>query len=106
MIRFLRLLVMGGLLSLLAFQPAFGAETNAAPDFKEVYDLVRAHVPGLSEADFNRKAVEALVSALSPKVSLAGAEDTNGTSGETPLLGKVTLFDGSIAYLRIRRVGT
>lgn len=106
MIRFLRLLVMGGLLSLLAFQPAFGAETNAAPDFKEVYDLVRAHVPGLSEAELNRKAVGALVSALSPKVSLSGAEESGGADGARPPVSKTTLFEGDIAYLRISKVGS
>jgi hypothetical protein len=106
MIRFGRCLVWGGLPALLAVQAAFGAETNAAPDFKEVYDLVRAHVAGLSEAELNRKAVEALVSALAPKVSLAGAGETTGAARETPLISKATLFEGDIAYLRISRVGS
>jgi len=40
------------------------------PDFKEVYDLIRAHVAGLSQPQLDRAAVQALVAALAPKVML------------------------------------
>jgi hypothetical protein len=30
------------------------AATNAAPDFKEVYDLIRAHVAGAGDTELNR----------------------------------------------------
>jgi C-terminal processing protease CtpA/Prc len=97
---------LSGLLLLLLSVPAnLRAETtNEPPDFKEVYELVRDHLGGVSEADLNRAAVKGLVTALAPKVELV----TNGPSEETsvssqPVL-KTGLFDGDIAYVRIGRV--
>src|ERR1035441_10119068 len=46
------------------------AEDAPAPEFKEVYDLIRAHLAGMSEAQLNQAAVGALVSGLASRVSL------------------------------------
>ena len=77
------------------------AEEAAGPDFKEVYDLVRAHLAGMSEAQLNQAAVQALVAGLGPRVSLV----TNGAAAkaraEAPLVSKSSVFDGEIA-LRAR----
>ena len=78
------------------------AATNGAPDFKEVYELIRQHVSGLSEAELNRAAVVGLVNALGPKVTLVTNETVEST-GESPMV-RSNLFEGEIAYLRIRRV--
>jgi len=75
-----------------------------APDFKEVYDLVRAQLAGVSEAELNRIAVQALISALGPKVSFVDQDSSKTTEGETPLLSKSALYDGKIAYFRVKRV--
>jgi hypothetical protein len=81
------------------------AEDAAGPEFKEVYDLVRAHLAGMSEAQLNQAAVQALVSGLGPRVSLV----TNGTAGkapaETPLISKSNVFNGEIGYVRVEQVG-
>lgn len=88
-----------GLANLRADQPA------PAPDFKEVYDLVAAHLGGISAADLNRTSVQALVTALSPRVSLAGGAET--PVGAAPqLVTKSTLFDGQIAFVRVGRVNS
>ena len=73
------------------------------PDFKEVYDLVSAHLSGITPADLNRTSVNALVSALRPRVSFAGGADLAGGTGSGQVT-KSSLFDGQIAYLRIERV--
>jgi len=78
---------------------------DEAPDFKEVFELVRSHVSGLSEDELNRAAVQGLLSALGPKVWLV----TNGASGkeagpETRSLMASTVYDGEIGYLRVGRV--
>lgn len=78
--------------------------TNETPDFKEVYELIRQHVAGLSEAELNRAAVEGLVNALSPKVMLVTNEATEAGSTAAPMV-RSNLFEGDILYLRIRRVG-
>jgi len=81
------------------------AEEASGPDFKEVYDLIRAHLTEMSEAQLNQAAARALVSSLSPRVSLV----TNGAAANAraaaPLVSKPSLFEGEIAYLRVERVG-
>ena len=83
-------------------------ETNrpsASPDFQEVYDLVREHLAGMTPAELNRTAVQALISALSPAVSLVEPNQPKPieTSGGSPV-SKSNLFEGPIAYIRIARV--
>src|SRR5207248_2950745 len=62
---------LAGLITFFANAAAMqAATTNDAPDFKEVYDLVRTHLPGMTESELNRAAVQGLVSNLSPRLSL------------------------------------
>ena len=96
---------LAGLLLLFVTFSGLAAESESpAPDFKEVYDLVRAHLAGVSETELNRTAVQGLVSALSPKVSLVGQESASNLASERPMIGKSALFEGKIAYLRITRI--
>jgi hypothetical protein len=74
-----------------------------APDFQEVYQLIRTHLTGVSEAELNRAAVQALVSKLAPKVAMAGA-DLAGVPPGSPLVTQSNLFEGPIAYIRVSRV--
>lgn len=76
---------------------------DEGPDFKEVYELIRQHVAGMSEAQLNRAAVEGLVNALSPKVTLVTNETAESSSAESPMV-RSNLFEGDIVYLRIKRV--
>ena len=78
-------------------------ETNQAPDFKEVCDLLREHLKGVSDADLNRFAVEGLVSGLGGKVSLVGPESSGGEN-EQPLVSQSNLVDNQIGYVRVTRV--
>jgi len=99
--------VLTGLLVLLA-GPALAraAAGGQTPDFSEVYDAVRAHLAGANEADLNRAAVQGLVSALAPKVSLLTSPgDGPETGAGTPLVSKSSLFDAALAYVRVERVG-
>jgi hypothetical protein len=90
-----------GWLGLFAVRAA-GAE--AGPDFKEVYDLIQQHLPEMNETDLNRTAVQGLISALSPKVSLVGSP-TEEPNQDNALVTQSSLFDGPIGYVRIKRVG-
>ena len=81
------------------------ADTPAEPpDFKEVYELIRAHAAGLSQPQLDHAAVQALVSALAPKVMLVSG-DNQPTNASQPLLSKTNLYEGEIGYLRVGRVG-
>jgi hypothetical protein len=81
------------------------AEDTAGPDFKEVYDLVRAHLAGMSEAQLNQAAVQALVSGLGPRVALVTNGGAAHAGTEVPLVTKSNVFNGEIGYVRIQRVG-
>src|SRR3954470_1303163 len=89
-------------LLVLAGQVSSPAASNASPDFQEVYDLIRQHAAGLSAEELNRAAVQGLLTALGPKVSL-GTNNASANATTNPV-AEVTLFDGDIAYLRIARV--
>jgi hypothetical protein len=96
------LLLIGGQASLLAQAKP---EEAPGPDFKEVYDLIRAHLAGMSEDQLNRAAVGGLVSGLAPRVALVTNAAAPGTAGETPLVIQSSVFDGDVLYLRVGRVG-
>src|ERR1035437_5044181 len=70
------------------------AEDAQAPEFKEVYDLIRAHLAGTSEAQLNQAAVGALVSGLAPRVSLVTNAAAASVAGATPLVIKSSVYDG------------
>ena len=96
---------MAGLLAILGGQPGLHAETrNDAPDLKEVYDSIREHLAGANDVEMNRAAVQALVSALAPRVSLVTNGVATNTASQTPLITKTSLHEGNIAYLRIGKV--
>jgi hypothetical protein len=81
------------------------AEDTAGPDFKEVYDLIRAHLVGMSEAQLNQAAVQALVAGFGPRVSLLTNAAAVDARADAPLVSKSSVFDGEIGYVRIERVG-
>jgi C-terminal processing protease CtpA/Prc len=87
---------------MLAGSPVWGAEPERpAPDLKEVYELIRAHLPNVSEAELNRAAVQGLVTAFGPKVKLMGGE---AAASDGALVIRSNVFDGQIAYIRVTRV--
>jgi hypothetical protein len=83
--------------------PANAEPQAPAPELKQVYDLLREHAAGVSEADLNRKAVQALLNSLGSKAALvAGKADS---MGQGPLLKRTNLFDGGMVYLKVGRIG-
>lgn len=79
--------------------------TNPAPDFKEVYDLVRTHLAGETDADLNLAAIQGLLNQLHAKVSLVSPKSETNKPDEGPLLTRSLVYGGSVAYFRIARVG-
>jgi hypothetical protein len=78
------------------------AEAGATPDFQQVYELIRKNLKGVSESDFNRMAVDGLISGLSPRVRLVKQGQETAPPGEALAGSKV--FSGSVGYLRITQV--
>jgi C-terminal processing protease CtpA/Prc len=82
------------------------AEPVGGPEFREVYELVRSNLAGVSEAELNRAAVQGFISALNPKVSLVtNGVTSSATMPDSRVLADNTVYDKEIAYLRIGRVG-
>lgn len=81
------------------------AATNETPDFNEVYDLLRANLPGISEADLNRAAVLGLFENLRGKVSLV-EEQGGAASSPTGQLIRATVIEDNVAYARVKQVGS
>src|SRR5215467_9292672 len=93
-----------GLLVLGQASAALAEATNTAPPFNEVYEVIRAHLGGVSESELNRAAVQGLVSSLSPKVMLIANNAANQESAPKALVTKANVFEDDIGYLRIGRV--
>lgn len=81
------------------------AVTNTSPDFKEVYELLRANLAGVDEADLNRAAVQGLLSELQPRVALAGEPDATTAATNASAVIRTALFDGAYGYVRVGQVG-
>ena len=89
---------------LLAVGSTVRAATNAAPDFKEVYESLRAHLAGVDEAELNRAAVAGLLKELGPRAALTNIGTATSATAATPRISKSSLFEGDLAYLRLARV--
>jgi hypothetical protein len=82
------------------------AETNDLPHFQDVFRLLRANLPNVSDEDLNRAAVRGLLDQFYPRVMLAsGGPDAAGQS-ESPLLAKTAVYEQAYGYLRVSGVAT
>ena len=83
----------------------FADATNTAPDFKEVYELLRTNLADATAENLNRAAIAGLLSRFPGKVSLVGgaANGSAAPQGGTAL-SKSVVIESNVAYLRIGRV--
>jgi hypothetical protein len=90
----------------LAMPGVGGADTtNPAPDFKEVYDLLRTNLPGATDDNLNRAAIAGLLSRFPGKVSLVGgAVDGAANPQGGTALSKSAIVENNVVYLRVGRV--
>jgi hypothetical protein len=77
------------------------ADTTNAPDFKEVYDLLRAHLPGATDASLNQTAVAGLLAELKGRAELINDSTVATTSTN---LVKASVLENTVAWLRVSRV--
>lgn len=74
-----------------------------APEFSQVYDLLKSNLTAVSVVELNQAAVEGLLSRLSPRAALESA--TAGESTNAPL-ARFETFDGDLVCFRVARVST
>ena len=96
--------VLGGLVVLFALQPNLRAETNDLPHFQEVFRLLRAHLPNVSEEDLNRAAVQGLLTQFYPRVILVTNDSMATAPAGAPRVSQAAVYDKSYGYLRVARV--
>jgi len=89
----------------LATPCAWGADaTNPAPDFKEVYDLLRTNLTGATDDNLNRAEIEGLLSRFPGKVSLVGGAAGSAITQGGTALSKSAVLENDVVYLRVGRV--
>src|SRR5262245_8464888 len=81
-----------------AFSADIKAEGQSSADFKEVYDTLRAHLSGVSEAELNRAAVEGLVTSLGSKVKLLTNGAAQDGTNSSLLISGASVLESNIAY--------
>ena len=95
------------ILFLLAACALCAGSTNDPPQFDEVYQLLRAHLNGSSDADLNRAAVDGLLAQLKSSAMLIGPATTAEAAPAAAVpLGKSIIYDDSCAYFRVLKVET
>ena len=78
---------------------------NPTPDFKEVYELLRANLPEATEGTLNRAAVAGLLSQFPGKVALVGGPgDGSARRQNGSALGKAAIIENNVVYFRVSRV--
>jgi hypothetical protein len=80
--------------------------TNELPKFDEVYQLLRAHLNGATEADLNRAAVEGLLAELKSGAMLVGGAAATESLPAASALGQSVIYDDSFACFRVLKVDT
>jgi len=79
--------------------------TGPAPDFNQVYELLRANAPGLTAAELNSAAVNGLLEQLHGRASIVGgSEETISPKSRAELI-KSAILESNVAYLHVGKVG-
>jgi len=82
------------------------AAAPAVPNLQEITTLLRANLPGLTDADLNRAEVEGLLAQLHGQASLVGTDAvTTNPPAESGVLSRSAVLENDTIYLRIGRVG-
>ncbi len=88
-------------LLLAGFMFSGSAATTNAPDFKEIYDIIRTHVPQITDASLNQSAVSGLLGQFTGRVTLLGDSVVPPTNSPEE---KATVLDHAVLYLRVSRL--
>jgi hypothetical protein len=78
--------------------------TNAAPDLKQVYELLRANLAGATDAELNSAAVKGLLKQLHGRATLVGGPAETISLGGPEVIASAVL-ESDVAYLRVGQAG-
>ena len=103
--RFLKLGALKSAGLLLAAGLAHADTTGTAPDFNQVYELLRANIPGLTPTELNSAAVNGLLEQLHGRATIIGGSEENTASPSETELIKSAVLESNVAYLHVGKVG-
>jgi hypothetical protein len=89
------------ILLLAGFSFSLPAGGRDLPSFQELYQVLRSNLPGVTEQDLDRAAVQGLLAQFPSKVLLVSSQEAKADTKETPPLAKANTYDNAFAYLRV-----
>lgn len=81
----------------------FAATNDPAPEFKEVYDLLRTHLKTMDASALNQAAVQGLLYELQSKVTLLPPETSSGSTNVSGLR-KTNLYEGKFLFVQLAQL--
>jgi carboxyl-terminal processing protease len=85
--------------------PAAASASTPSIEFKEVFEVVRTNLPGITEEELYRAAARGLIAQLRPKVTLADEQSANTALTNLSTLRALTV-DKFYAYVRVGQVAS
>ena len=79
--------------------------TGPAPDFNQIYELLRANAPGLTAAELNTAAVNGLLEQLHGRAMIVGGSNETTAPKSRAELIKSAVLESNVAYLHVGKVG-
>ena len=95
----IQLLILG---ALSFWQISVRADANAALDFNEVREIIRAHLPDVTDAELDRGALDGLLHSMRGKVTVVSLDSSNTLS--VPAISRAWSPAEGIGYLRLAGV--
>ena len=89
-------------IAVLHCQIAACAEPVAPLEYNEVRDIIRAQLPGVTDAELDRGALEGLLHSVRGKVTVVESKTNDAT--DTVVISKATSLGDGIGYLRVATV--
>lgn len=88
--------------AVLLLQTTALADAIAPLDYSEVREVIRAQLPGVTDAELDRGALEGLLHSVRGKVTVV--DPSTNTASETFVISKVSSLGDGIGYLRLATV--
>jgi hypothetical protein len=79
---------------------------ESPPKFKELFDLLRTNLNGITERDLNAAAVNGLVDQLKPRVTLVEMEGERIGQTNSPASFRASVFENAYGYFRLGEFGS
>jgi hypothetical protein len=87
----------------LGIGPGLTAAEPEHPQFQEVLQLIRDHLPDVTEPELNDALVEGLIARFQPRVELVSSN--TAAPDAKPLITRTEVHEETIGYLRVAEVG-